>query len=310
MSHLTKTFVIAGLTLFIVSLLPQTVFGKDEIKASISVSPVKIEPVLDKGSTYTAEIRIVNTAKQKARLSLSVKDFSKTDDGGYRFYAPGSRSATFSAANWIRLPNGKEMLDPGGKVNIPLTIEVPKNAEAGTHYAMCFVSAEPVFETEAVKRSYVIGIARIGCLVLVTVKGKTVRKSDVTFTVNRFNVSQTIPFSIRFRNKGNVHRDVIGSVTIDQPRQNRKIEERPSLPESTTAVNGSFKNLPLAGKFRATMRLRTRDGGLWTREQTFYVVPVKQIAAAVLIMSLIVFVVSFFRGRFSIKLERKDQTNT
>lgn len=308
MTQIKKLIVITGLALLFAGLHPLTVFGREEIKASISVMPVKIEPVIDKGSVYTTEIKIVNTGKQEARLSISVKDFSKTDSGVYKFYTLGSRSQAFSAAEWIRLSKDRQVMEPGSRVSVPLTIEVPEDAEAGTHYAMVFVSAEPVFESEELKKSYIVGVARIGCLALVTVKGKTVRSSDVSFSLSSFNIDPTVSFKIQFENKGNVHRDITGIVTMDEPRRNRKIEERASLPESTTTINGSFKDLPLAGKFRAAMLLRASDGGFWKREQTFYIIPVKQIAAAVLVVSLLVLGVSLFRGRFSIRLERKDTT--
>lgn len=291
--------------LFLGTLVPAIQTAQKQVSASIKVWPVKIEPLLKTGEAYKTEINVRNTAKYRAKITLEVQDFTRDEEGDYNFYASGQRQTSFSAANWISLPAKQYYLEPSQEIKIPLKISTPKTAEAGGHYAIAFVEATPIFDKSSIKGSYILGKARVGILNLITIKGKIIKKSDVNFSISRFNFSPTVPFTITFNNRGNVHRDLAGILRIDSLGKKLNISERSALPKSNSIIKDKLVKMPLFGSYKAKLFIATKDGGKWQKERTFYLIPLKLILGIIVALVILTVLVILFRKRFSIKIESK-----
>ncbi|MBI4122447.1 MAG: hypothetical protein HY462_00450 [Parcubacteria group bacterium] len=192
--------------------------------ASITVSPPKFEFEVEKGGTVHGAIAITNGDSAPLVLLPSVADFTAQGEAGEPAFVQGSEASSFSLASWIVLPAEAITVPAGEKLEVPFTVRIPENAEAGGHFGTIFFS--PVTEqsgTIAVEQ-------KVGVLLLVRVAGEVLEQGEVTaFGAYPFgteadlvalrepkSVFSNFPltFAVRFTNTGNVHVKPQGTITL------------------------------------------------------------------------------------------------
>jgi hypothetical protein len=281
----------------------------DEGAAGIKVAPVKIDAELRPGGKGQVEATVTNTGQVAVKLSLESQDFDRDVDGNYRFFTAKERPPAASASGWLSLTQPDVELKPGESYLVKASIRVPKTAEPGTHSAMIFVLGSPVADNTDQKGAVVVGRPRIGVMVRATVEGKIVDKLDfLGLEAARWNWGGPVDFNLLFANKGNVHKDVAGRVTI--ANKNGKVAEVPvsewtSLPNSDLRIKSVWEK-PAYGRFTATAAMASRGGDEWERSAAFYVIPLRQTALGAALALLLLGLGRFLSTKYSFKLERKE----
>ncbi|MBI2050180.1 MAG: hypothetical protein HYT31_00040 [Parcubacteria group bacterium] len=194
------------------------------VAANITVSPPKFEFSVDKGGRVNGAITITNGDAEPLVLIPSIADFTAQGEAGKPAFVEGDDASAFSLSSWIALPVEAITVPPSGQLEIPFSVAVPENAEAGGHFGTIFFS--PVTEqsgTIAVQQ-------KVGVLLLVRVAGEVREAGEVTIFkafpagTEAEAVSQAKPRSIfsefpvsiavRFTNTGNVHLKPSGTITL------------------------------------------------------------------------------------------------
>jgi hypothetical protein len=192
--------------------------------ASITVSPPKHEFDTEPGVSIAEVISITNGDFVDLVLESSVADFIAEGEAGKAAFVENEDESTFSLASWITLPDGQIIIPAGEKVEIPFSITIPENAEAGGHFGTIFFS--PVVEDEG-------GVAvrqKVGVLLLVRVSGDVIEEGELSKfgaysadtkieqVANKkpSKIFQKFPinFATRVTNTGNVHIKPIGTITL------------------------------------------------------------------------------------------------
>ncbi|MBI2636758.1 MAG: hypothetical protein HYW81_01020 [Parcubacteria group bacterium] len=192
--------------------------------ANITVSPPKFEFDADKGGRVTGAIAITNGDAEPLVLIPSVADFTAQGEAGKPAFVAGEDASAFSLSAWISLPAEAITVPANDRLEVPFTLTVPENAEAGGHFGTIFFS--PVTEqsgTIAVEQ-------KVGVLMLVRVAGEVREVGDVSVfaaypsgieaedvrDAKQKSVFSEFPVSIavRFTNTGNVHSKPSGTITL------------------------------------------------------------------------------------------------
>lgn len=168
---------------------------------ALTVSPVRAEIAGDPGQILQGEIILFNEQKEikePRTFYSSFANFEAQGESGTPFFTD---SAT-DLAIWIKSLR-QVILKPGERKTIPYTIEIPKNAEPGGHFAVIFWSTTPP-EGEGGGGQVTVG-GRLGVLVLLTVNGGQVKGGGglLEFTAKdkqRIFASLPIDFIYRFQN--------------------------------------------------------------------------------------------------------------
>ena len=183
--------------------------------SALTVSPVRAELAGDPGQTLAGEIILFNEQTEIKEVKTFYSSFANFEAQGESGTPLFTSSAT-DLATWIKAPRSV-VLKPGEKQTIPYTIEIPKNAEPGGHFAAIFWSTTPP-EKEGGGSQVTVG-GRLGVLVLLTVNGGQVKGGGglLEFTAKdkqRIFTSLPVDFIYRFQNTSGNRIQTEGEIKI------------------------------------------------------------------------------------------------
>ena len=174
---------------------------------AITISPVRFELQADPGGAVGGQIILNNEQNETKTLYSSTANFEAQGETG----TPAFVDAKNDLGKWITL-NESVTLAPNESKVVPFSISVPKDAEAGGHFAAIFWSDQPT-----VPGQVTIG-AKIGTLVLLSVSGDIKESGGVSdFQAKngqtRFS-SLPVTFNYRFQNGGNDRVKPTGVISV------------------------------------------------------------------------------------------------
>lgn len=279
-----------------------------KIAAGVKVYPVKINLTAEPGRPASTRFSVVNTAGTPADVDITIKDFVRDEQGRYRFLAPGRRPDVVSTARWTRLSPSEFRLAPGETRKVDVGVTPAKGAGPGGHFAMIFVTADPVVDRKQAPDPGIIGRARVGVMVRATVKGKVVDEAGFErLEVPRVSLGGPVKMTLVFSNHGNIHKDIAGIITLSKGAvevARLPVDEWTSLPGSTLRIDRVWSR-PRLGVYEVTARIASRDGEDWTKKAPIYVIPIR--AAVVVLIAVLALVLGwrFIAGRYTVKMEKK-----
>ena len=290
----------------------------------LQVSPAIIEINAEKGKTYDIKIKITNTTTSDQEYFANINDFKAKDEtGNPEFITDSKAPSSASIVQWIQ-PIATLRLNPNQSKEIIAKMVVPANAEPGGHYGIIRFGNQPG-TTGQVGASIA---ASTGPLVLVRVDGE-VKESLTTadfYTQHKgkkqsFFEQGPVDFVERLTNNGNVHVKPKGDIVVTNMlgRQVGSVKVNDNngnvLPSSTRRFEQRLENKWMFGKYTAKMTLSYGTaGGALDAMTTFWVIPYKLIALAMLIIIFIIFVLRKAVSRYkkniiekALKAKQKDQ---
>ncbi len=185
------------------------VFGVANVQA-LTISPARLEMYGDPGKTISGEFLLINEQENNQTFYTSAENFEAQGETS----TPNFVSGTDGLASWIEVR--KEVtLHKGEQVKVPFTVTIPKDADAGGHFAAIFLSTVPPASKGA--GEVAVG-AKVGMLVLLKVSGEVKEGGGIvdftTKTKKSFFTSLPITFAYRFSNNGNDRVNPTGDAVI------------------------------------------------------------------------------------------------
>jgi hypothetical protein len=179
---------------------------------NLVTSPLPINLVTTPGATVSAQLKIKNGGEQPEVLTIGVMKFSAYgDDGKPRLLDRGKDDDYF---DWITFSENDFTLNPNEWKTITATINVPQTAAFGYYYAVTF-SRKNEEVPGGPWSTKVIGAT--ATLVLLEVRvPNAVRDIEVIDFSTPQQIYEFLPinFSIKLKNKGNVHVVPKGNIFI------------------------------------------------------------------------------------------------
>lgn len=169
------------------------------------------------GATVPSKLKLYNESASTVTVYPETANFTALDE-------TGTPNIIFDDVDegletWITVEPGPFTIEPGQRLEVPFSINVPEDAAPGGHYAaIMFSPQEPV----AVQQGQVAIGQKIGTLVLLRVAGTLNESGQIAqfSTIDGDIVGKTrysrlpVEFEVRFQNRGNVHLRPNGSVVI------------------------------------------------------------------------------------------------
>lgn len=133
--------------------------------SALTISPVKMEMYGDPGQTLRGELILFNEQDETKTFYSSSENFEARGEIGTPFFLPEK----VGLATWIKTQE-QVTLKPKKTKTIPFSIQIPKNAESGGHFAAILWGTTP---TQATQGGQVAVGGKLGVLVLLKVSGET-----------------------------------------------------------------------------------------------------------------------------------------
>lgn len=179
---------------------------------AITMIPPSLEFDVTPNQQYKTTVKLFNEEERALNVYSSVANFGQQGETGlpsYDLNAP----VTEGLASWIEVEKGPLTIEPGERIEVIVTINPPKTAEPGGHYAGVFFTENNPNETTG----NAVGVTKgVGVLLLAKVAGEIKESGAIVDFVTDAQKYSHLPvqFSVRYQNTGNVHIRPSGSITI------------------------------------------------------------------------------------------------
>ena len=165
---------------------------------ALTVSPIKLELSGDPGKAVNGEFLLLNEQKEEKTFYASFENFEAQGETGAPNFVPGKEGL----ATWITAP-ARITLKPAEQKTVSFSIQIPKDADPGGHFAAIFLSTTPSQEQGG--GQVAVG-AKVGILVLLKVSGATKEGGGLlefsSQNKQKFFSALPITFIYRFQNSG------------------------------------------------------------------------------------------------------------
>ena len=178
---------------------------------AFTVSPVIVDLDVAPGKSSQGSIHITNNAENSQTFYVGIQTFVARGEEGQQDFLPEDNK--IGLPSWITPASRSVTLGPNESKDFTYVVNVPKDAEAGGHYAALFFSTQPMTEQGDVS----VGVgAKTGVLFLLAVPGDIKEDARIeSFTVNAGTFDR-LPayFDTRIRNLGNIHFRPEGNIVV------------------------------------------------------------------------------------------------
>lgn len=293
---------------------PQIVSMSVDDKNDFVLEPGKMEMFVDPGQKIVKYISVTSRINKKTDFAITTEDFIGSRDENSPVLLLGADKSPYSFKDSLKPAVSEFSLDFGDRITVPVTIDVPANAQPGGYYASVIVSNNPSVLSGSSTTGTARVISRVGVLFFVRVNGVANESGyveDFRLLDSRAIYSTSpSPFQILFNNTGTVHLAPYGTISITN-MFGSKIAMLPvdayfSMPDSLryrdVAWNDSGFRL---GRYKATLELHRGYGDLIdTKVIAFWIIPWKIIIPVIVGIFLIVGLAYIFLSRFELRRKK------
>lgn len=267
----------------------------------ITIIPPKFELFANPGDSITDKVRVRNDADAPATYSIVIEDFTSSGEEGQVVLEEDTNILkSYSLARWIEPETRDLTLQPNEERTFTFTINVPRNAEPGGHYASLLFqsgSAESIPGTASVAQ-------RVGALILLRVSGNVSETAKITtFAGPTYSKSGPVIFDLRVTNEGNTHIRPKGTIVITN-MFGKKVDEIPLegnnvLPGATRKMNTTWNKQNVLGYYTATLVATYGQQNLPLTAATHFTVASPTILGLIIVGAIagFLFIISLFSGR-------------
>ena len=273
----------------------------------LQISPVMVDLELEAGMEKTFIFEVQNPGAKAYSFELGVTPYSVSGDD----YQPDYTTTTSynSIAEWITFSQSEGSVEPGERVEITATIDVPEDTPSGGQYAMVYAQmVNGGTEAEAGDDENSVGVSinqRVGLVVYSEVEGDTREEGQVLETkIPSIRFNPPITATSLVENTGNVHATATYTLQVFPLFGDEEVytnEENPAtltiLPETQRFNSISWDGAPQLGIFRVRETVSILDD-TQTIEKIVFLCPIWFLFLVLLIIFFAIFwLVSRVRSR-------------
>lgn len=276
-----------------------------EIKNDFTLGPSKIEAFMDPGEELVKNISITNRTGHKVYFKVSKEDFEGSPDSNSVTVFLGDKKGKFSLKDWLNPEADDFYLEHGQEITLPVKISVPKDAEPGGYYAAVFIGSYP--DPTSKEGQQIKIVSRVGSLFFVRVKGQVTESGFLKeFSSNHYYQKGPIEFNLVSQNDGNVHLNPYGIIEIKNILGKKiseiKLDPWFVMPDISRLRKISWDRGFLLGRYTATAKInRGYQDIIDEKSVSFWVVPWKILAGAIITLLVIVYLFYWIFSHFEIK---------
>lgn len=255
--------------------------------ADIGISPSLIEKDLAKGQEITEEIEVFNNSELNLSISGAAKQFNYP-----KRKTPNQKLNEVNPGDWIIFGEPEFILEAKKSKKIPVTIRVPKNAQAGSYDFLIGFSPENNKEANSIN---IVG--RINTILLVNVEGKVnyLAQLEKYFTNQKIYLiaNSMIQFSYTIYNQGDSYIQPQSQIIVKNilSGKNQVIdanqEKNRVLVGEEREILTNWQPKYLLGFYKANLKVDYLQGKTLVGNTSFWVIPLREIGIALIILFML-----------------------
>lgn len=273
------------------------------------LEPGKIEIFINPGETTTRNISVINRINRNVEFKVETEDFIGSDNVNTPVILLGNEKSPYSFKDNLVPETDTFNLKFGQKIELPITITAPEDAQPGGYYSSVIVSGLPSSNAAEGEAGAKI-ISRVAVLFFVRVNGPVNQQGQLDdFRIEggkSFMQKGPINFEILFKNEGTVHLVPYGMVRIKNIF-GKEVGKVPvdayfSLPESLRYRQVVWGQEKLLGRYTAELTLnRGYEGKEDIAKIAFWVIPWMYIVIVLVVIFVLTLLWKFVTSRFEFK---------
>lgn len=283
--------------------------------ADVTVRPILIDHTVAPRDVITETVTVTNITNSKLNIYATVNEISLDADGSIKAYLPpGERGDADTILDWLAFTRGRTELMPGDVAEIPITINIPPDAQPGNYQAFIgFSAASKRYQAE----SKALAGEAMGVVVRLVIPDQRVEGVRIVrFAIDRFVTSdQGHEAVVTLENVGETSAVPLGDIVFYNSRSEEVATISLNSDQGALAPGETItftEPVPLTsglGRYKANLRLTY---GSLQRAQLmdtsfFYIFPWQTvllffIASIVIVLTLIL----SLRRHASIDYEKED----
>jgi len=279
------------------------------------LEPGKMEVFVNPGDEVTRDIVITNRMPTATTFRIETEDFIGTNEKDTVVVLLGNEKSPYSLKDELIPTENEVTIGSGQKIDVPIKIHIPANAQPGGYYGSVLVSNQPSVDRASDSATSVQGatriVSRVGVLFFVRVNGAVEEKGFLEdfYMQNRRTLFSTGPyiFESAFQNDGTVHlvpygmvtiRNLFGSVIGTVP-----VDAYFAMPKSVRYRELTWNTAPfLFGRYTATLEMHPGFGSdIDVKSFAFWVIPWKFVIIALVSLLVIVTASYIFFSKFELR---------
>lgn len=263
---------------------------------ALQLSPTIFDISAKPGQTISKAVKLTNETSAPMTLSYTTGIFEAAREGnGTPTLLPKPIDIN-SIADWITVPTPQVTLQPGQKLDVPFTINVPADAEAGGHYGWISWNESP----SSVDGSGVAISGGIATQILLSVEGNVVEMLNLQSFQTKDGTTSfeklPVTFTAAIYNGGTVHEKPTGTITIKNvfgstvaslPFNDAK-DSGNILPKTGRSFSATWDNAFAFGKYTATLEATYDNNKMITGQVEFWVLSKALLLVWMLIIAIII----------------------
>ncbi len=201
--NMKKLVLVIGLFMVIVGNVSAAGIGLRPLRTNITIEPGKSKDII---------LTIINNENFPQVIKPEFQTYTSHDKNGFPVAKKIQKDNPNNIESWIKFENDDVTVEANSEVKTKVTVSVPKDAEPGGKYGALIYG--PIFPNA-------LGVSirtRVASLLLLTVAGDEEFDGEVLeFSVannGKFFSDKGIEFVTNFKNKGNVHINPQGTISI------------------------------------------------------------------------------------------------
>ncbi|GIW66878.1 MAG: hypothetical protein KatS3mg095_0776 [Candidatus Parcubacteria bacterium] len=214
---------------------------------ALTVGPAKLEFTTDPGQVLEFSLFVRNDSDYDTKYQIVVEGF--TEENGERKYIENPPEAS-----WVEKPESI-FLKAKEDTNVPIKINVPKDAPPGGHFLVFWLSTKPEGGQVAI-------VQRVGALVFINVSGNAIYKAYISeLKAQKIAWSFPVKFTYTIKNEGNTYitprgdieiKNIFGRLIADLPINPRELQ---ILPNTSKNFEQEWKAAFAFGIYKAVFNL-------------------------------------------------------
>lgn len=282
---------VVGLAMISASLITPTIAkAQTSGAAGLTIVPPSFELYANPGEKISEKIKVRNNSDSANTFQVIVEDFKAVGEDGSVDLVDDQSNTTYSLAKWV-FPEPKQFTLAGKEEKeIPFSINVPKDAEPGGHYASVLIN----IGGGKLEGGGATVSSRVGSLILLRVSGNVKEAANVeSFKTNQAYYEKTpVTFELRMKDTGNNHINPKGTIVITNIF-GKKVSEVPL--KGLNVLPGAIRKMDttwnasgfLASRYTATLVATYGSQNLPISATTSFIVFPKYFAITLLVVLLL-----------------------
>lgn len=275
------------------------------------VGPGKIELEIKPGESKTVLVSVSNRTGSAKLFNLEMEDAAGSQDPNTPIVLLGAQVGPYSMKDFIGVADESFVIEHNTRIQIPVTVSVPLNAEPGGLYGSLLVTTTSVNDKQdagGAPRSAIV--SRIGTLFFITVPGAVEKSGSVldfsTVPAKTFFTTGPIAMGILFENTGSMHLNPYGSVTVQNflGEEVGFVEIDPwfVMPKALRLREVTWDRELLLGRYTITAEInRGYEDIVDTKVIHIWVLPWQFMLGIFVVIAVLFIIIKFITSRFEFK---------